>query len=145
VFLKLVSKNSLLGFQGDILLAGLDTRRDEVFVHTGAHVVVRSLGHAFLVDASGSLGKGILKLLEARVNLEDGTFSLNFLLVEGPDLLLHVLQVNLLLVNCLVGVVVLFLNLSKLDRHFANLLSIVLLGRGIVCRVKEGVHVDEAA
>jgi hypothetical protein len=144
VFLKLVSENAFLGFQGDILFAGLDARRDKVFVHTCAHVVVRSLGHAFFVDTRSSLCKRILKLLKARVNLEDGTFSLNFLLIKGPDLLFHVLQVNLLLVNSLVSVVVLFLNLSKLDRHFTNLLRIVLLGRSIVCRVKQRVHVNEA-
>jgi hypothetical protein len=135
VFLKLVSENTLLGFQGDILFAGLDARRDEVFVHTCAHVVVRSLGHAFFVDTRSSLCKRIRQLLQSRVNLEDGTLSLDFLLIKSPDLLLHVLQVNLLLVNSLVSVVVLFLNLSQLDRHFTDLLRVVLLGRGIVCRV----------
>ena len=115
MFLKLVSKNSFLALQGDILLTRLDSGRDEVFVHTADHVVVASLGHALLVNASGGLSEGVLELLEARVDLEDGTFSLNFLLVEGPDLLLHVLKVNLFLVNSLVCVIVLFLNLRKLD------------------------------
>lgn len=115
MFLKLVSQNTFLALQGDILLGRLDPRRDEVFVHTADHVVVTGLGHALFVDASGSLSEGVLELLEARVDLEYGTFSLNFLLVEGPDLLLDVLKVNLLLVNSLVRVVVLFLNLRQLD------------------------------
>lgn len=89
--------------------------------------------------------EGILELLKAGLNLVDRAFSVNFLLFESPDFLLDLLKVKLLLVHHFVSIIVLFLDLRKLNRDFSDFLSVVLLGSGIVGGVEKGVSFNKAS
>jgi hypothetical protein len=132
VLLELSFENLLLRLKRDFLFRRADFSGDEVLLHALEHVLVLRLGHHLLVDFSVRLLEGVLELLLSSLRLVDGSFSVDFLLLESPDFFLDFLEVKLLLVHHLVGIVVLLLDLGKLHGHFSDLLGVVLLGSSIV-------------
>jgi hypothetical protein len=63
--------------------------------------------------------------------------SLDFLDVELVDLFLYLLKLLLLLVSHFLGLVVLLLDLSKLERDFSNLVLLILVGSRVICWLKK--------
>ena len=145
MLLELSFEDLLLRLKRDFLLGRADSSSDEVLLHALEHVLVLRLGHHLLVNFSVRLLEGVFELLLSGLRLVDGSFSVDFLLLESPDFFLDFLEVKLLLVHHLVGIVVLFLDLGKLHGHFSNFLGVVLLSSSIVGGIEQSVGLNEAS
>ena len=115
----------------------LDLAGDEVFLHTIEHVEIGPARHFLLVDLVVGLLEADRKLLEALLVVSNGAFNLGFLDVEAGDLLTDAVILLLFDGDLLLGLIVLFLDLSKLHAHFIDLLLLVLGGRSIISWVKQ--------
>ena len=93
--------------------------------------------HFLLVDLVVGLLEADRKLLEALLVVSNGAFNLGFLDVEAGDLLTDAVILLLFDGDLLLGLIVLFLDLSKLHAHFIDLLLLVLGGRSIISWVKQ--------
>ena len=99
--------------------------------------------HFLLIDLVISLIEADRKLLKAFLVVSNGTFDLSFLDIEASDLLTDAVVLLLFDGDLLLGLIVLFLDLSKLYAHFIDLLLLVLGGSGVVSWVKKRVDLNE--
>ena len=93
--------------------------------------------HFLLVNLVVGLVEADRKLLEALLVVSNGTLNLGFLDIEAGDLLTDAVVLLLFDGDLLLGLIVLFLDLSKLYRHFIDLLLLVLSGSSVVSWVKQ--------
>lgn len=107
-------------------------------------MLVRMLAHGLLGDLLPAVLQGRVQLLEARLDFEDGTFSLLFLNGDLRDVLLKLFQLFLLLLDLLLRFVVLVLDNAQLHRDFSNFILLVLVGSRVVAGFEQRVRFDEA-
>lgn len=96
-------------------VASLDLVSDEILLHSLQHVQVGALRHSLLVRLVAGLGQTGLQLRQALLVVRNGTLDLSLLQVKAGDLLADAVVLELLESDLLLGLVVLLLDLGKLD------------------------------
>ena len=134
--LRLVSK-------GGLKICSLNFASNEILLHALKHVEICATRHLLLVNLVVGLVEAPGKLLESLLVVLDGAFDLLLGNSETCNLFSDPIVLLLLERDKLLSLVVLLLDLLKLNRHFINLLLDVLVSGGDVRRLQKSIHLLE--
>ena len=134
--LRLVSK-------GGLKICSLNFASNEILLHALKHVEICATRHLLLVNLVVGLVEASGKLLESLLVVLDGAFDLLLGNREACNLFSDPIVLLLLERDKLLSLVVLLLDLLKLNRHFINLLLDVLVSGGDIRRLQKSVHLLE--
>ena len=108
------------------------------------HVRICTFSQSFLVNFCFCLSNCCCELLQSCLVADHWRFSQLFLLFSVCNLFFDNVKLVLLSLHHLFRVVMFFLDLSELGRHFINLICSVLVSGRVVCWVKDSVHLNKS-
>ena len=134
--LRLVSK-------GGLKICSLNFASNEILLHALKHVEICATRHLLLVNLVLSFIKADSQVTKSLFVKSDGALDLGLLELKAGDLRPDAIVFQLLERHKLLGLVVLLLDLLKLNRHFIDLLLDVLVSGGDIRRLQKSVHLLE--
>lgn len=143
LFTLLEIEDLLLALERLVEVCALDLGGDEVFLHTGEHVLVRVMRHILFRDLSSRLFQSFIELLDTALDCEDWALSFLLLGCDLLDFLLEIIDLLLFKRDKLSGLVMLLFDLAELLGHFSNLILLILVGSRVVGWLEKSVCLDK--